>query len=570
MATYRVDTEKNKLLISPKDEDDFTVLMKLPSRRWMKRARTFVVPATRVNCAYLLASPLLHELPEHILDYVQNRAVTKAGDRAFPRWYSHKLNPFPDQFNAVNKAYKNNVWALYMRMGSGKSKSAIDIVTAAFFERHIDAAVVICPNAVKPVWLGNEIDTHSPCPTVKIDVDSSFDAHDVPISQAKLTWLVCGVEALSQGKTYDRLLPFILSHRCAVVVDEATTIKNHKAIRTQRVIDLGKPAVMRGLMTGTPITKLIMDLYAQFEFLDPNIIGVGDFYAFRNRYAIMGGFKKKEVLGYDNVDELMQLIEPYIYICDKPKGLPPKLFTTRTVQLSPEQKDMYRKLRKAEIPEVSVANVLNRVAKLQEIVGGFLRADPTRTVDPLTKREKRTQGKIIWELPPERNPKIRELHNMVEEGGNEPRVVMCRFRWELEQVQKSLAQHGPVAQLHGDIPNDDSEEGRTQIIKKFQNGEYRFIAATQQVGGIGHTMTAAHFMDYYSNTHSMIDRLQSEDRIHRIGQEDDCLYTDIIADKTVDDLIQESLKAKKDLDAYVREKMTEASATLDDLLGGEG
>lgn len=570
MAIFRLDPEKNKMIITPQREDDFTILMKLPSRRWMKKAKTFVVPATRVNCSYLLSSPLLKELAPDVLEFVQRYSVTKAGDRPFPRWYNHKLNPFPDQHNAIHKAYRNDVWALYMRMGSGKSKAAIDLVTAAFFERRIDAVVVICPNAVKPVWLGNEIDTHSPCPTLKVDVDSSFQANLVPLSQSRLSWLVCGVEALSQGRTFSKLLPFIMNCKCAVIVDEATTIKNHKTIRTQRVIELGRPALIRGLMTGTPITKLIMDLYAQFEFLDPGIVGVGDFYAFRNRYAIMGGFKGKEVLGYDNVEELMQLIEPYVYICDKPKGLPEKLFTTRTVQLSPEQKDMYRKLRKAEIPEVSVANVLNRISKLQEIVGGFLRADPTRTVDPLTGREKRTQGKVIWELAADRNPKIQELHNLVEESGNEPRVVWCRFRWELEQVQKSLARHGPVAQLHGDIPDDDSFEGRTQVIKRFQNGDYRFIAATQQVGGIGHTMTAAHYMDYYSNTYSMIDRLQSEDRIHRIGQDENCLYTDIVADKTVDSLIQASLKDKKDLDVYVREKMTEASMTLNDLLGGEG
>jgi len=496
--------------------------------------------------------------------------VTKAGNRPFPRWYSHKHNPFPDQFNAIHKAYKNNQFALYMRMGSGKSKAAIDIATAAFYERLIDAVVVVCPNAVKPVWLGNEIDTHSACPVLKVDVDSGFDGSLVPVSQQRLTWLVVGVESFSQGKTFERLLPFVASQKCAVIVDESNTIKNPQAIRTQRVIELGKPAQMRGVMTGTPITKLILDLYAQFEFLDPDIIGSGDFYAFRNRYAIMGGFKNKKVMGYNHIDELMQLIEPYVYICDKPKGLPQKLFTTRTIQLGPEQKEMYRKLRKAEIPEVSVANVLNRVGKLQEIVGGFLRADPTRVLNPLTGREKRVQGPIIWQLPLDRNPKIQELHNLVEESGAEPRVVWCKFRWELDQVQQALSVHGPVGQLHGDVPDDQSDEGRTTIIKKFQAGDLRFIVATQQVGGIGHTMTAAHFMDYYSNTHSLNDRLQSEDRIHRIGQDENCLYTDIIADRTVDNLIQESIRNKKDLDTYVREKMTEASSTLNDLLGGEG
>ena len=568
MARYRVDAEHNKLFITPVGQDDFNALMQIPSRRWMKKARLFIVPGTKQNCAALLASALLPELQGVVLEYVQSRVTVKLDDRQFPRWYNFKSNPFPDQFNAIHKAYRSNKFALYMRMGSGKSKSAVDIATAHFFERRIDAVVIVCPNAVKPVWLASDgqISLHSPCPFLKVDVDSSFDAALVPVSQQRLTWLVVGVESFSQGRTHERLLPFLQNHRCAVIVDESSTIKNHKAIRTQKVFKLGREAVIRGVMTGTPITKLLVDLYAQFEFLDPDIIGAGDYYAFRNRYAIMGGFKNKKVVGYDHVEELMQLIEPYVYICDKPKGLPQKLFTARYVDLHPEQKDMYRKLRRAEIPEVSVANVLNRMGKLQEITSGYLRADPTRVINPLTGRERLKQGPIIWQLEPEKNPKIQEIHNLIDEAGDEPMIVWCKGRVELEWVARALASHGPTGQMHGDVPMEE----RTELVQRFQGGDTRYIAGTQTVGGIGHTMTAAHLMTYYSNTHSLIDRLQSEDRIHRIGQDDNCLYTDIVANRTVDEPLQDSIRAKKDLDVYVREKMVEASQTLDSMIGGEG
>jgi hypothetical protein len=568
MAQIRLDREKNRLLISPQGEDDFTRLMKLPSRRWMARAKTFVVPATRMNCAQLLAvfsfADMVNFDPE-VVKYIQQHASTTAGDRPFPKWYGFKSNPFPDQFNAVHKCYKNNAWALFMRMGAGKSKAAIDLVTAAFYERVIDSVVLICPNAVKPVWLASDgqIASHSPCPTLKVDVEAKFEAADIPVDAARLTWLVVGIESFSQGGSFDRLVPFVENHKCAVIVDESSRIKNPKAIRTQRTISLGKKAAMKGVMTGTSVTKLILDLFGQFEFLGPDIIGTGDFYAFRNRYAIMGGYKMKKVVGYDNIDELMQLIAPYVYICDKPAGLPAKLFTKRHVKLSPEQKDMYQKLKKAKIPQVSVANVLNRVAKLQEIVGGFLREDPNVTVNPLTGREKRTQGQIIWTLPTDKNPKLNELIAMAEEAGDEPMVIWCKYRWEIEQVGMVMQAMGPVKYLHGDITMPE----RTEIIQRFQGGDVKYIVATQQVGGIGHTMTAAHLMTYYSNTHALEDRLQSEDRIHRIGQEENCLYTDLIADNTVDELIQDSIKAKKSLDEYVREKLVSASFALEKLLG---
>jgi Mesyanzhinovviridae DNA helicase len=572
MATFRADLERNRILAQPEREDDFSVLLKLPSRRWMQRSRTFIIPATRVNCQYLLANMSFADqvnYPTEVMDYIKERSLSKAGNRPFPRWYAYKTQAYPDQYNAVHKCYKNNVWALLMRMGAGKSKAAVDLATAAFYEKLIKAVVVVCPNAVKPVWLADDgqISTHSPCPVVKVDVDTKFDCTIVPVDQSRLTWVVVGVESFSQGGTFNRVLPFVENTPCAVIVDESTRIKNPKAIRTQRVKALGMPAQVRGIMTGASVTKNLIDLYSQFEFLDPEIIGSGDWYAFRNRYAVMGGYKNKKILGYENVEELMQLIEPYVYICGKPQGLPPKIFTQRYVKLSDEQKDMYRKLKKAEIEEVSVANVLNRVAKLQEIVGGFLREDPHEVTNPLTGRVSKKQGKIIWTLEPDKNPKLEELVNYAEEAGDEPIVVWCKYRWELEQCHMALSKLGPAVQLHGDTPNDESEEGRTRVIQKFQGGDFKYLCSTQQVGGIGHTMVASHLMVYYSNTHSLEDRLQSEDRIHRIGQDESCLYTDLIATKTVDVLLQESIKSKKSLDEYISEQLMNASKTLQDMFG---
>ena len=571
MAKFRLNLEKNQILIQPEREDDFSALLQLPSRRWMKKQHMFVVPATRVNCQHLLATwwkvdPANAVSPE-IMAYIQGRSISQAGDRPFPRWYSHKTNPFPDQFNAIQKCYKNDVFGLFMRMGSGKSKAYVDIATAAFYEKRIKAVVVICPNSVKPVWLANDgqLASHSPCPVVKVNADDKFDPTIIPVGQDRLTWIVVGVESFSQGGMFDKIRIFVENVPCAVFVDESSRIKNPKAIRTQRVKAIGQAAKMRGVATGTSVTKNLIDLYSQFEFLDPEIIGAGDYYAFRNRYAIMGGYKNKKILGYDHVEELMQLIEPYIYVCDKPKDLPQKLYSARYVAMTPEQRTKYRELKRAEIPEVSVANVLNRIAKLQEIVGGFLREDPHVVVNPLTGRESKKQGKIIWTLPPDKNPKLIELANYAEEAGDEPIVVWCKYRWEIEQCQQILALQGVAEVLHGDTPNEE----RTGIIQRLQSGDTKYLISTQQVGGIGHTMVKAHLMVYYSNTNSLEDRLQSEDRIHRIGQDDNCVYTDLLMEKSVDGTLQDSIKSKKSLDQYVYDKMREASTTLEHLLGDE-
>lgn len=558
MAEIRIDEEHNKIIARANGPDEMSVLLQLPSRRWMKKLQCFVIPATPMNCEQLVQAQtagkiLIHAEP---LGYIQQRLSRGPGSRKFPDWFVYKTKPFPDQHNAINKTFRNDAIALFMRMGTGKSKVIVDTATALFYMHHIQAALLMCPLAVKAVWMGakGELATHSASPFIMVDVDSDFDWTDVPPRQDRLVWLFCGIESFSQGKTYDRLLPYLENYKVMAAIDESSRIKNHKAIRTEKAISLGRKAVTRVIATGTPATKNLMDLYPQFDFLDPNIIGSGDLYAFRNRYAIMGGYKRKEIIGYDHVDELMGLIEPYTYRCDKPQGMPTQLWTHRNLVMHPEQAEIYRKVRKGEEQSVKVANVLNRMGKLQEIAGGFLREDPTEVQHPITGRIVKKQGRIIWELPPEKNPKIIRLHEEVEEMGDEQVVVWCKYLWEISQAKQALSKHGVTATMMG----EDSGEQRIAVKDQFQDGKIRFLVANQQIGGIGHTFTAAHLAYYYSNTNSLEDRLQSEDRIHRRGQDENCLYTDLLCESSVDYTIYGSIGAKKDLDVYIREKLDAA------------
>jgi hypothetical protein len=583
MATTQLDPEKNRVLVFPSNPDDMNVLLKLPSRRWLAKARKFVVPITRMNAEQLYtawesgrielrslnqATRTWEDDKETVCALVQALKPVETG-REWPGWFTAKLPPSKQQQEALYKVFPRDNFALLMRMGTGKSKVFIDACSAHFYMRNIQAVILFCPMSVKSVWMGKggELDKHSPCPYLVVDVDSGMEWADIPVTQDRLTWLICGIESLSQGNTFNRLEPFAKHWKVAALVDESSRIKNHKTIRTQRITSIGRHAVIRGIGTGTPATRNLMDLYSQFEFLDTNIVGAGDYYAFRNRYALMGGFKNKKIVGYDNVDELMGLIEPYVYRCDKPEGMVGQFWAERTIKLHDEQRTMYRMLKKGEVTGVNVKNVLNRVAKLQEVVGGFLREDPTITIDPLTGREKKTRGKIIWALDPEKNPKIRALHEYIEELGDESLIVWAKYRWELDQIAEALAQHGHTAQLHGDVPEDE----RVALRQRFQEREVQYMAANQQVGGIGHTFTAAHLAIYYSNTHSLEDRLQSEDRIHRRGQESACFYTDLIAENTVDDgILVPSIVEKKDLDQYVRDKLDAAkdkARALEQLLG---
>lgn len=80
----------------------------------------------------------------------------------------------------------------------------------------------------------------------------------------------------------------LLSNEVMLVVDESTRIKTPSAKRTKLITKFGKNVKYRRILTGTPITKNVTDVYAQFKFLDPQILGYDSFYSFRNQYCVMG------------------------------------------------------------------------------------------------------------------------------------------------------------------------------------------------------------------------------------------------------------------------------------------
>jgi len=557
-----IDEERRRFLFKPgPDIGAHTVLLKLPSRRWMAASQTFVVPWTRLNALRLQEASSQLSLDRPVQSKLEELTARKGNGDKFPDWYAYKTRPMPQQIEAAHHAFATGTAALFMDMGTGKTKSAIDTLVAAFYAHKISAVVVVCPLTVSSVWK-NEMATHCPCPHVVTYVRSNTPLHKIALSQDKLNVLVVGVESLSQGKAGENLLGFVRAHRPAMVVDESSDIKNHATIRTRAVIEMGKHAPMKMILSGTPVIKNIIDLYAQFEFLDPNIIGVGDYYAFRNRYCIMGGYKRKEIVGYDNIDELMGLINPYIYSCTKEQVmayLPPKTYTVRTIQMSEAQKEAYTKIKKNKMEKVDVKNTLTKALRLQQVVGGYL-GTGKKEDDNYFMEDTR---ELVELVPPEKNPKIAELVRIAEQD-NRQMIVWARYKAEVEAITKMLRPLGRVVNMVGGMSIDEKEE----VQRAFQAGEAKFFVGTQQAGGIGITLTAAHTVVYYSNTNSYRDRIQSEDRAHRKGLVHGVLYIDLLMDKTVDIGIITSIHEKRDLADYVADRLAQRQS-VDKILEGD-
>ena len=95
-----------------------------------------------------------------------------------------------------------------------------------------------------------------------------------------------------------------------------------------------------------------------------------------------------------------------------------------------------------------------------------------------------------------------------------------------------------------------TSEQRTEAIERFQNDDKcRFFVGNPATGGMGITLTKAGVVVYYSNSYNAEHRVQSEDRAHRIGQDQKVTYIDFVAEKTVDEKILKALDSKFKLSA---------------------
>lgn len=545
------------------------VVRQLPNRRWDSKHRVWTAPAIRANAQMMQSMPAFAQA--EYTDAAREalgvavRPATAKRDGSFPIWYKPRTEPWSHQREALNKLYGLSTFALWADMRTGKTKIIIDMMAAYFMENRIDSVVIVCPNSVKLNWKDEIELVHCPIDAsvhvLEAGEDRRFDRWIAESSGFR--WLITSVEGLGVGSSGSKVERFLLtSTRSAMLVDESHKIKNPKAKRSEEAVRLGRMAEMRGILTGTPLAKGPMDVFMQFEFLDTNIIGAGDYYSFRNRYAVMGGYENKQILGYQNLDELMELIAPFVYQVraeDAGVKLPPKTYQVRRVRMNPEQRRIYQSILKnktasTDAGSITVQTALEKAGRLQQVCGMLVAHENPNATKKSEKYEfHRIKGT---------NPKIEEILDLTEEFSG-PMIIWCIYDGEIDMVCEALrAKYGDdqVVEIHGRV---DVEDRRENVREKFNTGRSRFLVGNPSVGGTGLTMPAAEAVVYYSNSFNFLDRSQSEERPrHESRHEIPVAIIDIICEDTVDELVLESNREKKDMSDYVRSNIQRMAGIL--------
>jgi SNF2 family DNA or RNA helicase len=338
------------------------------------------------------------------------------------------------------------------------------------------------------------------------------------------------VEAFTSTVAQKAMMKVLKNNKVMMVVDESSKIKTPGAKRTKLITFFGRSAVCRRILTGTPVTKGPEDLFAQFKFLNPDILGFTAFYKFRARYCIMGGFENRQIVAYQNIEELTDKVKQSSYRVLKKDclDLPDKIYQRHYVSMSKAQEKLYNEIKRDFITElngneIQAPEAITRLLRLQQILCGWF---PTEhSIDPIDKINLRLKG--LEEVLSNISGKV---------------IIWARFRADLKAIEAAL---GDLAvSYHGDVTNDDREAA----VYRFQNDDtIKYFIGQPQSGGIGLTLTAADYVVYYSNSFDLEIRMQSEDRCHRIGTKNNVTYIDIEARKTIDSKIIKALREKKNL-----------------------
>lgn len=437
---------------------------------------------------------------------------------------------FPWQTAAVDKLIGIRVGALYMEMGTGKTRTALEMIQRRLDAGRLDHVLWLCPCSVREN-LREDIRKHAEGAFSKI--------------------AIYGIESLSSSITlYEKLMCYVSAGKTMLIVDESNLVKNHKAIRTRRITDLAKCCRYRLILNGTPISRNEADLFAQWYLLDWRILGYRSFWSFAANHLEYDPEIPGKVRRTLNTDYLIEKIAPYSYQVSRDEcfQLPGKTYETVDTRLSEDQEAHYDDVvfnLIDQIDERRPETIYRMFAAAQAIISGLTVTDH--------KGHFRTQPMFS---DPMDNPRIRTLLDLIEDiDDSEQVIIFCKYQHEIDAITSLLPDSLPFC---GKL----NHRKRQENLRSFANGT-RFLVANKTCAGYGLNLQFCHNVIYYSNDWDWATRIQSEDRVYRLGQNEKVKIYDIAAADTLDQKIMRCLSRKENLEDAIKRELKLANDTKD-------
>jgi SNF2 family DNA or RNA helicase len=466
-----------------------------------------------------------------------------------PKTHYYPKKPLRDyQRKALALSAHRKSYAYLLEMGLGKTAVALANAGTLYLEKKITGLLVLAPDGVHAQWINEQIPEHFD-PWVPINPilwKGKKIEGEMLAPPNGLTILAMNTDAIRTTRGVETAEEFVRRHRGRVmmIIDESHMIKSGSSLRTIAAWSLGEKVAYRRIMTGTPISKNLLDAWSQFMFLDPRILGQRYMTAFRSRYCYLGGHGGDKVVAHKNVEEFYRLIAPHSFRLTKEEAtdLPPKIYAERAYKMSTKTRKHYDDLKATFMTQldngeiVDAKTALTAMGRLQQVLCGYL---PD------------AEGNYVT-LDTDRMDQLMEIVRQV----NGPVIIWARFSRDIINIKATLdAEEGAGASVT--YYGDTATTMRYEAVEDFVAGRARFFISNQASGGVGLNLQLGGCQTniYYSNSFNALNRWQSEDRTHRIGTKGAVTYFDLVATGSIDRLILRNLKQKKSL----------SDLTLDDI-----
>jgi len=423
---------------------------------------------------------------------------------------------------------------LAMIMGTGKSLVACMLVLALAAKK----VLIICPLRVVPVW-ATQFARHVEAPVVIVTLDedagtvaqkAQYAEEKLKLAQARGVPFVCVINYDSMWRE-----PFCewaeKNLWDLIVPDEIHRAKSPSGKASLELKRLRAKARYRVGLSGTPMPHGPMDVFAPFRFLDVRIFGPA-FSAFRQKYAVMGGYQRKQITGFQNLDELEKLMAMVTFRVGKEVlELPSETSVTYTCELTGEAARIYKDLDEDFIAHVkdgtiTAANAMVKLLRLQQVTGGCVPTDDA----------------VVHRVD---SAKLKLLADTLEDiGSDEPVVVFGRFHADLDAIHEACVQVGAANET---ALKSLELSGRRDEIARWQAGEAQVLAVQIDSGGEGVDLTRARYSIFYSTGFKLGKYEQAKARTHRPGQEKPVTHIHLVAKGTVDVKIMRALEKRAEV-----------------------
>lgn len=533
---------------------DFQRLKNISGLRWNRTTRCMVGP---VSLNLLDGLARYYKLPADMETKRQRLGKTRreidaerlAEDPAPLLPYPVKANLYKHQIRGANMALRafgaldaktpGGGFGELFEMGCGKTLTTIAVAGALYNLGKIDRVLVVAPTSVCSVW-PHDLNQFATFPwearvllgDKKKRLKALNELKNWPFKALRIA--VINYESTHRDGIFEALAAY---RPDLIVCDESQRIKNPSAAQSKALHKLGDAAPFRMILSGTPVQNNAVDLYSQYRFLDPAVYGA-NFYAFKNRYCIMGGYGQHQIVGYRNMDELVEKEHSVAYRVTKEEclDLPQQTFINRYVQFTDAEQAIYEQLRKSSFLEletgenVTATTILTMYLRLMQLTGGFLTADESTRPKQVNTAKLDALADIVDDYVVDAGKKL---------------VIFARFRAEIAAIENLLRlrkiQYGSI---YGDVPMEE----RGKIVEDFQtNPDTKVFVAQIQTAGLGITLHAASTAVFYSYDYNYANYAQALARIHRIGQRLPVTYIHLVVDGSIDEKILAALENKEDM-----------------------